>query len=482
MRRVKTAEGSFEVSGLFLQLRAVAMRGGCMRSTPEVCVREAETVLTRFGRLCEERGWGKYQVFRVVVSAAAKRAAREEETPRLASVVVSARTFRRWKYEGLEGLPWTDTGIVLSYAFDMPVQDLFSDEDPAGQPVAAEVIPEFVGPPLEFDSPADVVARAHQLVGSSDGAVVAMAEKTIASVVSRYEALGPWRLQGEVLVLHRLLNSLLSGPQPPGRQRSLFRLTSCTAGLLAYMAVNVGQADAADAYCTQAELLAREIGDMEMQLWALGTRSFGLYYQGRYREADQAAAAGVALAPENPQAIRLLANGQARALAQAGDSKGAERALGRAMELSGRQKDLPAGISSCIAFTPYSHARTVANAATAHLSLGRTNQVLRAAEEINELVETSSSSWSKALVRLDAAMALLHQPSPEVEQAMALGLGALQAGTAAPIRSVVQRSHDLYQAAVARWPREPVVGEYAEQLRTWPSRPALSFSAGGLGP
>ncbi|MER5991503.1 hypothetical protein [Streptomyces viridosporus] len=75
------------------------------------------------------------------------------------------------------------------------------------------------------------------------------------------------------------------------------------------MAVNASaRFDVVDAYCTEAETLAREVGEVSMEMWASGTRSLGLYYHKRYLEADDAAAAGVALAPDNAQAIRLLSS------------------------------------------------------------------------------------------------------------------------------------------------------------------------------
>ncbi|MER5991502.1 hypothetical protein [Streptomyces viridosporus] len=59
-------------------------------------------------------------------------------------------------------------------------------------------------------------------------------------------------------------------------------------------------------------------------------------------------------------------------------------------------------------------ARTLANAVTTRLSLGDTAEVLTHAEQIEDLVEQSHSEWSRALVGLDVASALLKQSSPEV--------------------------------------------------------------------
>ncbi len=108
----------------------------------------------------------------------------------------------------------------------------------------------------------------------------------------------------------------------------------------------------------------------------------GLYYAGRYAEAARAAQAGVDLSPENPQAIRLLVHGCARAYARMGDRAAAEAAIGRALTLSERQQELPVGLTACIDFVPYSVARTLANAITARLSSGDAEAVLADADEI----------------------------------------------------------------------------------------------------
>ncbi|WP_347585726.1 hypothetical protein [Acrocarpospora sp. B8E8] len=112
------------------------------------------------------------------------------------------------------------------------------------------------------------------------------------------------------------LHNLLRGRQSPSQRRELFVLAAQVSGLLSYMAVNMGRSVLADAYATEAAMLAGEADHVELQMWVLGTRSFGLYYQGHYDEADAAASAGAALDPSSPQAIRLLINGRARALAR----------------------------------------------------------------------------------------------------------------------------------------------------------------------
>lgn len=323
---------------------------------------------------------------------------------------------------------------------------------------------------LGFDDPLDVIARADALTrNDSNPALLTMATSSIESLVARYEEMGPHRLSGETRLLRRTLHAALDGHQPPRIRTELFALTARVSGLLGYMAVNAGAPyPLADAYCTEAQALAGEAGDTALQMWALGTRSLGLYYAGRYAEAAQAATSGIDLAPKTPQAIRLLVNGLARAAARQQDSSATARAIGQAMDLTDNQPSLPGGLTPCISFAPYSRARMLANAITAHVSLGDVHPALIHASEIDDLVEHSQSDWSRALVRLDVATVLLRQQPPDIERAMALGRSALHAGSGAPIRSVWQRAKELNDLA-ARWPRVPVVREYADELRAWQS-------------
>ncbi|WP_067475257.1 hypothetical protein [Actinomadura hibisca] len=336
----------------------------------------------------------------------------------------------------------------------------------------ASVGPQDDGEGIESDDPTRILAQARAVLTSNvDHRLLEMAHRSIEHVVARYELLGPWPLIPEARSLRETLHALLEGRQSPAQRTELYSLAGRAAGLLAYMSVNIGRPNMAEAYCTEADLLAQEVGDVELRMWSLGTRSFGLYYQGRYDEADKVAACAVDLAPSSPQAIRVLVNGRARASARmSGTSGQAERMIGEALRLSDQTDDLPDGMSPCIAFAPYSPARTVANAVTAFLSLGQPKQVLEYADQLDELVESSQSRWSKALVRLDVASALVAQRSPEVERAMALGCEALEMASAAPIKSVGQRAREL-AGLVSPWAEKTEVGDYRQRLDEWFTRP-----------
>jgi len=325
-------------------------------------------------------------------------------------------------------------------------------------------------PPYEWESPLAVAKRMNATITSNtDPEAVKVLQRSVEDIVARYEARGPHRMAPEAEDLRRYVQELLGGRQPPRQQEALFRLAAQASGLLGYMAVNAGRDSLAEAYCAEAEKLASAIGAQDLLMWIAGTRSLNAYYLGDFATAAGWADAGIDLAPGHPQAIRLLANGRARALGKMGDRKGVERALAEAEELTVRHRP-PGGLTSCISFAPYSPARTLANAATAHLALGDTKRVLECAGRIDDLVERSDSAWSRALVRLDVATALLNGASPDVEHAMTIGQQVLATGSGPPIRSVVQRVGEL-NALTAHWRGQPEVREFAEALQSWRATP-----------
>ncbi|MFD9483365.1 helix-turn-helix domain-containing protein [Streptomyces sp. NPDC059991] len=336
---------------------------------------------------------------------------------------------------------------------------------PLAPAAPTEVLPEAV-----WESPVDVARRLNTTTASNtDPTTLLVLKEGISDVVERYETEGPYRLAGEVLKLRCYTDELLEGRQPPRQRETLFKLAAQASGLLGYMAVNAGREALAEAYCTEAEDLATHIGDRELIMWIHGTRSLNAYYAGRYDEAVARADAGVALDPGHPQAIRLQVNGRARALGKLGDAADAERAIAAAEDLS-QHHQVPNGLTSCISFAPYAMARTLANAATAHVALCSPKWVLAYANQIDELVEHSDSAWSRALVRLDVATALITGDRPDIEQAMMLGRQVLRADGGAPIRSVVQRAGDLHRIA-APWHDVPAVREYGDALREWQAAP-----------
>ncbi|MGE7433988.1 helix-turn-helix domain-containing protein [Kitasatospora sp. NPDC001175] len=317
-----------------------------------------------------------------------------------------------------------------------------------------------------WDDPATIASQLSAITAVNvDLAHLERLEHSIDVLVSSYEASGPQALAPVGSKLRASVHDLLAGRQHPRQRQSLYVLAARAAGLLGYMAVNAGRPASAKAYLTEAYELADVVQDAELMAWVRGTQSLEAYYAGRYQEANDLAEVGVHVAPASPQAIRLLVNGQARALGKINDRQGAERAVGQALILAERI-GTPPGLTPCISFEPYGMARILANATTAYLALGDTPKVVSYAEQIDHYVHEADSAWSRALITLDVAASHLQRSNPDVERAMELGRAALRSGEANPIRSVVQRAHELRSLAEP-WSGLDAVVEYAAELAQW---------------
>jgi len=126
-------------------------------------------------------------------------------------------------------------------------------------------------------------------------------------------------------------------------------------------------------------------------------------------------------------------------------------------------------MTPCISFGIYSEARTASNAATAYLAIADTKQVLSYTEYAMRIVDVSPSQWSRALVRLDAATALLKGKTPEPEGASLLGNEAIAASRDMRIESIRQRTRDL-ATELRPWLHLPSVAKFLNEAESWLAR------------
>ncbi len=366
-----------------------------------------------------------------------------------------------------------DRRQLQNWAVALSIPDQLLASLPRGQATAAETASRAsTAASDDWEDLGSIKQRSLALSAvNTDADTLTALRSTVTSLVDRYEHAGPQALAPAGAALRTALHQLLDGRQHPRQRIDLYRLAAQSSGLLSYMAVNAGRPALARAYSREALSLAEEIEEPGLVAWIYGTQSLEAYYDGRYTDANDLAAAGIHAAPGHPQAVRLLINGQARALARLGEGAAAQRAVGQALDLAERL-EMPPGLTPCISFAPYGMARTLANAATVHLSLDQTPKVLDFAEQVNAHVQDADSAWSRALVALDVATALLQGPGPQVERAMALGQDALRACGSNPIRSVIQRARELATRA-APFRGLPAVDEYRDVLTQWCADPAV---------
>ncbi|MGH3812805.1 MAG: hypothetical protein ACRDUV_10165 [Pseudonocardiaceae bacterium] len=130
--------------------------------------------------------------------------------------------------------------------FQLPAED-------ERQPVTTESVSSRLADALVsngvLEPPAEIVARRAELQTSGlTGELVAELERFLAYLPDRYEITGPLVLAPEVVDARRLVHRLLTGNQQLKQRAQLFELAGRLSGQLSYMAVNLGNFSAAQAY------------------------------------------------------------------------------------------------------------------------------------------------------------------------------------------------------------------------------------------
>lgn len=309
-----------------------------------------------------------------------------------------------------------------------------------------------------FEDPREIGARLQQISASDvDDAVLDSAMLALDQILHRYEAVGPHRLASEVVVLRRKVEVFLRRRFRPAKIAEIYVLAAKLSAVLGYMAVNRGQFRYAKLYCAEAFALASLADDRALCAWIRGTESFCAYYLGDYLTAADLARDGIQISEDGPESIRLYTNGLARALGKLGDRAGVTSAIEAADSIAANHPVTP-GLTPALSFAPYGQARAAANAVTAYLSIGEYARVLELGRPIVELADDADSAWSRSLVGLDIASAVLRHKTRDTEEAAQLGIEALTASGDRPIRSVWQRGHDL-----------------GSDMKSVPSRPSRTY-------
>lgn len=319
---------------------------------------------------------------------------------------------------------------------------------------------------VEVEPPSAILARIReQSAEAVTDTVLDALELYVVDVEERYEQEGPARLAPDVVRQRQWVQPLLHRWARPRTRERLARVAGRLSGQLSYMAVNLGRFSSARAYGIEAFELADHVDDNDLRAWTRGTQSLAEFYAGQYKNALDFAEDGRRYAGAGRQAVRLAVNGQARALGQLGEPRAVDRMVGLAYELLGT---LPAraGMTPCISFGLYSEARVASNAATAYLPLGQTAKVLEYADRASDIVDASPSLWSKALVRLDMATALVKATHPDLDHATTLARDAMAVSTGNRIESIRQRTRSLV-STLAPWSSEPTVAEFVDEARVW---------------
>lgn len=325
--------------------------------------------------------------------------------------------------------------------------------------------------PPTLDSAFDIMQRVQAVSAATiDDLALDQLDGLIRNAIRDYERIGPRMLAPTVLRQRRWVQEILEQRNPPRLAARLYVAAARLSGLLAVIALDARRYEASRAYASEAFHLAQLVGEPDTQAWVRGAQSLIEYYAGNYQESLAFALDGLDQSPSGPQAIRLLVNGQARALARLGDAAGVRAAVAEAED---RLSDRPSrqGISYSLDLEPYCAARVAGNAATAYLHIGDTDRALRHAASAVDEFDRANLYGPQALTRLDMAAALLHGDSVDLHGVADYVSEALSATAAHDFASVTHRAIEFLGLMGARQ-TEPALRPAIEQIRELVQGPA----------
>ncbi|SBW17041.1 hypothetical protein FDG2_0039 [Candidatus Protofrankia californiensis] len=164
-----------------------------------------------------------------------------------------------------------------------------------------------------------------------DPLVLEQFSEDIARLALDYIASPPEQVIAETVDLRSRVLAMLEHARRPEQINDLYLIAGQLSGILAYGAVDLGQASAAMAHARAALLCADTAGHTDLAIWARGTQSLIARFANRHREALQYIRAGLALKPTGTGLARLTA-GQAQCLAHLGDVEGTRTSLAAAFD------------------------------------------------------------------------------------------------------------------------------------------------------
>jgi transcriptional regulator with XRE-family HTH domain len=409
--------------------------------------------------------------------------------PGFAELLAHLRRQRGLTFEALSARVHYSRGYLadLTSGRTRPTPDVagrLDDALGAGGALAALVTvpqspPTIFEPPPDDEELAEIERRRSWLTLTRiDDAELRYLESTVARAIVDIERLPPRALVTPLRDLRAQVQELLVVAQHPRTRSRLYTIAAHLSGILASVALDLGRHPVARAYAAEAFELADADQSTEVASWARATQSLIEYYAGRYHDALDFAHDGQRLARSGvaTHAVRLVVNGEARALARIGDRYGVDRAVERGLrELENATTRVgPAGdpgtgeaprpsagtVSPSLSLASYCRARTVANAGTAYLSLGATHKAIEFGQLALVAFDASGLTGPRALSRLDLATAMItggvRGRGPDVEQASLLVLEALAVPDATHFASVNVRIGEFLTAAAA-WQRDPAI-------------------------
>lgn len=337
-------------------------------------------------------------------------------------------------------------GIPQSMAwFSLPEsRDLAHAATPDVEPTSrsAEVV--------VLDTPMDIIQRMRSIgTCALDEFTIQELEAVVCDAIADYERIGPAAVAPTLVAQRRWLHGTMLERHPPRVAVRLFRLAVQMSGVLASVALDLQSFRIARSYAAEAFQLTDMVGEPDLAAWVRGTQCLIEYYAGRYEESLELARDGLRIAPSGPQSIRLVVNGEARALARLGQARAVDVAVHQALDLFADLATPPSPTPN-LTLGPYCSARIHGNAATAYLVLGQAHKVLEHGGAALQDFDLAGLQGPRALTRLDMATALATGTDrPDPVRAALLAQEALSIDGAAGYAAVVRRAREFLTAVDA---------------------------------
>jgi hypothetical protein len=269
--------------------------------------------------LCSERGWSRSHFIRELRSAASARGIELRGDDSL------DRMIRQWN-SGTRGLSRSNADLL---------SDVFGVRFTVGRPATS--VPDVTRRSV-LSASAIIAASARQsttLIERLASTVDPLAIDQLAADTERlaveYIGRPPAIIADEAKQLRDSVMVTLERTRRPSQIRDLYLLSGKLGGILAYAAMDLGDAAAAMANARSSLLCADLAGSSQLIAWVRGTQSLIARFASRYQEAEKYLQASM---NPNPQGINLarLASGLAQCRAHAGDTRGTFAALKAAFE------------------------------------------------------------------------------------------------------------------------------------------------------
>ncbi|WP_037959130.1 helix-turn-helix domain-containing protein [Streptomyces violens] len=277
--------------------------------------------------------------------------------------------------------------------------------------------------------------------------------------------------------IHSLRNEtfdLLRGRQRPRQTTDLYVTAGRLCGLSAHVCLDMGDYESAMTHARTAWACADAAGHNGLRGWVRGVESLITFWNGDPRRAAELAQSGQQYAAPGSIGVRL-ASLEARALAVAGDQRGAAAALAtaaRARDAMCEPDEMP-GVFS------FPDAKQLAYAGTTHLAIGGARNVQQAIEAAQAAVGLyrSTTDDDRSVGDLHAAhldLARCHMVAGEIDATEAMIGFVLSTPPGQLSASIRSRLSDLAEElSAAQYRGAPQVAHLSDRIRSTTQRVAL---------